>query len=474
MTGKPRARQLLVAITAVAICNGCFESGQSNHEPVALSDSARTRPQVPVDIDVLANDSDPDGDALSVELVGNPTSITARVLENGRLRLTPVAGRSGTFNLPYRVRDSHGALSLTANVSIVVGPTARALLYTFDANFRRILVVADTEVSQVLLEDDGPCQSYPSVKVSSDGATILATHCNPGGAFDLVVMRPLETNLLAPVALLSNLPLLPIFIASPDGRRAIVAQRSNADTPQLPGQYELLEVDTSNGDILRRLPLDGVDLLYSIRDAGGNGRLLAQVRPTNAPPGADGTILAVSMNSGEIQTLSENGKWPIFFESTPMSDDGRFIAFVNNFVDIVGYDLQNPGHLLTFWPGSVSPDALIGFAPGTTTLLVRNYAATGESEIWRVPLETAAMPTQIASFRSDWTNAQLEILVREDHLAFASDSALFAYSDVREVGISDGAEPVTLNGLEGILLLEQVRYVGPSSPHLLVRTHARK
>jgi hypothetical protein len=81
-----------------------------NITPSAYADATRTRPMEPVDIDVLANDGDPDGGVgnLTVELVTQPTNATASVVAN-RVRVAPQAGFVGRVTFTYRARDSQGA-----------------------------------------------------------------------------------------------------------------------------------------------------------------------------------------------------------------------------------------------------------------------------------------------------------------------------------------------------------------------------
>jgi hypothetical protein len=62
--------------------------------PTAAADSARMRPGTSVDLDLLANDQDGDGDALSIEVQGAHASATFQIVGN-RLRVTPAAGFGG-------------------------------------------------------------------------------------------------------------------------------------------------------------------------------------------------------------------------------------------------------------------------------------------------------------------------------------------------------------------------------------------
>ena len=91
-----------------------------NDAPVALDDAATTPTGTPVIIDILANDSDVDGDTLSI--VGTPTSPDGTVVVNGdnTITFTPTSGFGGPTTISYTVRDPAG-LTDTAVVSVVVG-----------------------------------------------------------------------------------------------------------------------------------------------------------------------------------------------------------------------------------------------------------------------------------------------------------------------------------------------------------------
>ena len=66
-----------------------------NRPPVAVDDAATTPSGQPVTINVIANDSDPDGDPLTVQSVTAPLFGTA-VISNNMVIYTPAAGVAGT------------------------------------------------------------------------------------------------------------------------------------------------------------------------------------------------------------------------------------------------------------------------------------------------------------------------------------------------------------------------------------------
>ena len=92
----------------------------ANDAPVANDDSATTGEDTPVTIDVLANDSDPDGDALTVSIVTQPSYGTAAVNGDNTVTYTPDPGFAGDDVFDYSASD--GAESATATVTVTVLP----------------------------------------------------------------------------------------------------------------------------------------------------------------------------------------------------------------------------------------------------------------------------------------------------------------------------------------------------------------
>jgi Ca2+-binding RTX toxin-like protein len=96
-----------------------------NDAPVANDDTATTPEDTPVVIGVLGNDTDPDGDTLTV--VGTPTSPNGTVAVNpdGTLTFTPTPDFTGTTTITYEVSDGNGGTD-TAVVNVTVTPASDA------------------------------------------------------------------------------------------------------------------------------------------------------------------------------------------------------------------------------------------------------------------------------------------------------------------------------------------------------------
>ncbi len=89
-----------------------------NQQPTVANDSAMTTQGTPVVIDVLGNDSDPDGDALTITLASQPSNGTATV-DNEAIVYTPTASFVGTDTFTYKVSDGKGGMA-TATVTVTV------------------------------------------------------------------------------------------------------------------------------------------------------------------------------------------------------------------------------------------------------------------------------------------------------------------------------------------------------------------
>ena len=103
----------------------------SNQQPTGSNDSATTTQGVAVAINVLANDSDPDGDRLTVTISGQPRHGTATV-NNGQILYTPNAGFVGEDSFTYTLADGRGGVAnatVTVTVTDVVGSSSSTTVY---------------------------------------------------------------------------------------------------------------------------------------------------------------------------------------------------------------------------------------------------------------------------------------------------------------------------------------------------------
>ncbi|MEL7937552.1 retention module-containing protein [Pseudomonas delhiensis] len=93
-----------------------------NDAPVAKADSASTQEDKPVTLNVLANDSDVDGDTLSVTSA-SATNGSVTLNSDGTLTYTPKANFSGSDTISYTISDGHGGTA-SSTVAVSVTPVA--------------------------------------------------------------------------------------------------------------------------------------------------------------------------------------------------------------------------------------------------------------------------------------------------------------------------------------------------------------
>ncbi|MFK3677183.1 beta strand repeat-containing protein [Microbacterium sp. NPDC090218] len=130
--------------------------------PVANPDGATTGQDVPVVIEVLANDT---GSDLDVSIAGAPSHGSAAVGADGRVTYTPAAGFAGSDTFQYTVTDPVGqASTATVTVTVVSGPTA------VDDS---AITAQDTAVDIDLLGNDvGDTLALVDAGTSPDGAIV--------------------------------------------------------------------------------------------------------------------------------------------------------------------------------------------------------------------------------------------------------------------------------------------------------------
>ena len=120
-----------------------------NDDPVANNDSTTTDEDTSVNIDILLNDSDVDGDDLTVDSFTDPSNGTLVEENDGTFSYTPDADFNGSDSFTYTVDDGNGGTD-TATVTITVDPVNDAPAAGDDS----ATTDQDTEVDIDLLNND--------------------------------------------------------------------------------------------------------------------------------------------------------------------------------------------------------------------------------------------------------------------------------------------------------------------------------
>jgi VCBS repeat-containing protein len=256
-TVPPSADELLSAPTNTA------SAQDVNNPPVAVDDVASAAEGLPVTIDVLANDSDPDGDVFHVLDVGFPQHGTATMNPDETIEYTPYFGFTGSDSFTYTVVDVRYG-SATAVVTVTVGPNAPPVAFgdTFETLEDAPLSVPAPGVLANDADPDGDALEALLVAGPTHGTVSL----NLDGSF-----------VYTPAASYSGPDSFTYFagdlrLASAPATVTITVRPTN--TPPVANNQTLTTAeDTAVGVTLTATDVDGDALSYSVSPGPAHGTL---------------------------------------------------------------------------------------------------------------------------------------------------------------------------------------------------------
>ncbi|WP_274057171.1 tandem-95 repeat protein [Vibrio parahaemolyticus] len=146
-----------------------------NDAPVAKADTAVTDEDTPVTIDVLPNDTDVDGDTLSIQSASVPEAQGKVEIVEGKLVFTPAENFNGDAEITYTVTD--GQLTDEAKVAVTVNPVNDAPTIKVDAveSITEDAVNTDTVVASLTVRDTDTSEDQLTVSLenNSNGYFVL-------------------------------------------------------------------------------------------------------------------------------------------------------------------------------------------------------------------------------------------------------------------------------------------------------------
>jgi hypothetical protein len=148
---------------------------QPNQAPNALADNVSTNYGTATTVDVLANDSDPEGQALTITSASSSTGATVQIVTEGgkqKVKYTPKANipRTGaTDTFTYTIQDTQGATS-SANVTVNIDQNQAPSASDDDAS----IAYGITTTIDVMANDSDPEGDSFSITnaTSSTGAAV--------------------------------------------------------------------------------------------------------------------------------------------------------------------------------------------------------------------------------------------------------------------------------------------------------------
>ena len=211
---------------------------KGNTAPTPADDTAETDEDTAVVIDVLGNDTDPDGDTLTVS-TATATNGTVSVNPDGTLTYTPNADYNGPDTITYTVSDGNGG-SATSTVAVTVNPVNDAPVAVDDA----ATTPFNTPVIIDVVGND--------TDVDGDTLAVLGT---PTSADGTVAVNPDGTITFTPTAGFTGTAVIDYTVTDPDGLTDTAQVSVTVGAPVRDG----IVTGTDGGDLIDITYIDPTD-----------------------------------------------------------------------------------------------------------------------------------------------------------------------------------------------------------------------
>jgi Domain of unknown function (DUF4347)/Bacterial Ig domain/Putative Ig domain/Bacterial cadherin-like domain len=354
--GQPGVYSVTIQVTDTsgATASSTFTWSVSNPAPTAVNDGPLNWVEdsgTLKDIDVLGNDTDPDGDPLVV-VSATAAKGTVTINGDGTLNYTPTENYNGTDTIIYQISDGNGGFS-TASVTIIVEDDFSDPPILIDPNVLPTLNNQDRDMVSLPVTGFFVRGDFPIVSFTVDG------ELPPGISFNLAT-GTLEGALDAD---------------------ASVGAWPHANTP---GVYELsiIAIDSKGFSVEQKIrwevtnPLPTANSDMAVVSEGGTVTIDVLSNDTDPDGGtsnnntADGDDLVVSAAAAAHGTVTINADGTIHY--TPYADF--------NGTDTITYTLSdgNGGFSTSSVTVTVNPvNDAPEFAPGVTALPTRFHLSSG-------------------------------------------------------------------------------------------------
>ncbi len=155
-----------------------------NDAPVAIDDSATTNEDETVTLNVIANDTDIEGDGLSISALSSAANGTAVISGTTNIVYTPIANFNGTEILSYTVSD--GDLTDSGSITITVNAINDAPIAVTDSYTTAEDTTLTAPVATGVLANDTDIEDDPLTAIEVTAPTNGILTLNTDGSFEYV------------------------------------------------------------------------------------------------------------------------------------------------------------------------------------------------------------------------------------------------------------------------------------------------
>ncbi|MEV4900657.1 Ig-like domain-containing protein [Citricoccus sp. NPDC055426] len=382
---------------------GIAPVAQENTPPVAVNDSIRVRPDRPVAVDVLSNDTDADGDELRFVDTLEASEGSDAALVDGRILLTSPA-EAGFTSVRYTITDGRGGQD-TGTLTVESDPDAplRAPIARDDRVSFQETVDQDEVTVDILKNDEDPDgtpddlavdlpDSPEGVTLTEENQLVVPVQSNP----QVITYRLTDADDLSSYAFVivpgagEARPTLrsdaPIEVTAGDelplNLNDLVVVRDGT-SPRLTEESKVSSSPQSEGGLVR----SATELVFTApADFSGAASVTFEVTDGSGPDDAEG-LKAVLTQPVRVLPRPDENKPPVFQSNTmevaaggdparldlaqaasdPDPDDAENLTFAVGESSIDGVDVNLEGSVLTASADAQTPKGTRGTVQVTVT-----------------------------------------------------------------------------------------------------------
>ena len=269
-------------------------------DPVAVDDAITTDEDTAITVDLVANDTNPDNDSLTITSVSQGANGTVVVNPDGTVTYTPAANFNGTDSFTYTIEDGNGGSS-TATVTVTVdsvndAPTLASSATAAIEDGPTVAVDLSLLGADVDSDDDGSSLTYAIVTGPAEGSASVAGTTltfDPGADFQDLALGETRDVVVTIQATDSHGAVsgpadITVTVTGTNDAPTLAAGIAAAaeDGPTVAVDLSLLGADVDSDD-------DGSSLTYAIITASSEGSAGITGTTLTFDPGADFQDLAL-------------------------------------------------------------------------------------------------------------------------------------------------------------------------------------